>query len=126
MIRTGWFQFYEHGVNKYLGFEGEYNSQDFKPNFPGMSPEAAQVLVSRNVIGVGLDTPSVDSGSNSSSNSFPTHRILNSNNIFIIENINNNIQYLPSNNFTIFALPLKITGGTGCAARVFATVCLSI
>ena len=124
LIFTGWSQFYKDGVNKYLGFEGEYNPEDFKPKFPGISKEAAHIFVDRKVAGIGLDTPSVDNGLNSASpsNSFPTHRILNGNNVFAIENINSNIKHLPIKDFMVFALPLKVTGGTGCAARVFATI----
>ena len=41
--------------------------------------------------------------------------------IYAIENINNNITKLPVDNaFTLVAMPIKITGGSGSPARIIA------
>ena len=84
--------------------------------FPGISPEAAKVLVSRNIAGVGIDTASIDYGR---SKDFLTHRILMAANIYALENVAN-LDKLPLTGATLIALPIKTAGGTGGPVRIAA------
>jgi kynurenine formamidase len=69
LVRTGWSQYWMDGPANYLGYdeaiEGPFDSEKSSLSFPGISPEAADVLISRKIVAVGLDTPSLDSGANS-------------------------------------------------------------
>jgi len=119
---TGWGRRYAEGALAYLGWAGP--ASDYDPAttdllFPGITADAARLLVARRVSGVGLDTPSLDPGS---SKSFDTHRILLGNGIFGIENLSPELSRLPARGATLAALPLKLTGGSGAPARVIAFV----
>jgi kynurenine formamidase len=82
--------------------------------FPGISAEAAKLLVDRKVAGVGIDTASIDYGK---SKDFMTHRVLTAANIYALENVANTDR-LPEVGATIIALPVKIAGGTGGPCRI--------
>lgn len=60
LIRTGWHRFYAQGAKAYLGFDesidGPYDTATSELDFPGISKIAAELLIQRKVIGVGLDT----------------------------------------------------------------------
>ena len=75
--------------------------------------------VSRRVAGVGVDTASIDAGS---SKDFIVHKILLSNGIYGIENINTHLGELPPRGSTLFVMPMKIGGGSGAPARVCALI----
>jgi kynurenine formamidase len=69
LVYTGWSRRYLDGSLSYMGIAlGEYDSPA-DPNvapplrFPGISADAATLLVERHIAGVGLDTPSLDAGS---------------------------------------------------------------
>jgi kynurenine formamidase len=60
LIRTGWARRYPEGALAYLGFDeatqGPYSVDTSCLCFPGIGAEAAQVLVERKIVAVGLDT----------------------------------------------------------------------
>ncbi|UCE02770.1 MAG: cyclase family protein, partial [Candidatus Latescibacterota bacterium] len=86
-------------------------------HFPGISREAATFLAEeRDVAVVGLDTASLDHGP---STDFITHQILNGANISGLENVAH-LEKLPARGATLFAIPMKIAGGSGAPARIFA------
>lgn len=87
-------------------------------HFPGVSPEAAQLLVDRGIAGVGIDTASIDPGTSSD---FRAHQLLAAGNLFNLENLTG-LAGLPETGFMIVALPMKIADGTGGPARVIALV----
>src|SRR5690606_12169506 len=88
-------------------------------HFPGLQPDAAQWLVdNRKIHGIGIDTPSIDFGQ---CKDFMAHRILAEKDILIFENIAN-IEHIPSKDFFIIALPMKIQGGSGGPLRIVACV----
>ena len=88
-------------------------------HFPGFSQEAAEFLVSeRQVKGVGIDTASIDPGQ---SVHFPAHRVFSEAEIYALENVAA-LDQLPPRGGTIFALPMKIEGGTGGPVRLIAQV----
>ena len=87
-------------------------------HFPGLSSDAATLLVQRAVRGVGIDTASIDPGR---SPDFPAHRVLNAAGVYALENVAS-LERLPTKGATILALPVKIRHGTGAPARIIALV----
>jgi len=85
-------------------------------HFPGLSREAAELLVERRIRAVGIDTASMDYGP---STDFIVHRVLNASGIFGLENLAN-VERLPVKGSTLIALPMKIAEGTGAPTRVIA------
>ena len=83
-------------------------------HFPGVSEEAAKVLVNRRVDGVGIDTASLDHGP---SKDFRTHRVLSAAGIYGLENVAN-LDKMPAAGATVIALPMKIRNGTGGPVRI--------
>lgn len=67
---------------------------------------------------VGLDTASIDSGQ---STLFESHRILYARNIPAFENLTALAQ-LPARGATVYALPMKIKGGSGSPLRAVAVI----
>jgi kynurenine formamidase len=116
LMYTGW--------GKYWGDRKRYFGTD-EPgdvsnlHFPGFSKEAAEFLTKqRNVKAVGLDTPSIDFGP---SKDFIAHQIFGGANIPIFENVAA-LDRLPAKGATIYALPMKIKGGSGAPLRIFAVL----
>ena len=88
-------------------------------HFPSYGAEAARVLVEeRGVALLGVDTASIDHGP---SRDFIVHRIAAAKNVGGLENLTN-LDQLPTTGFTVFALPMKIDGGSGGPVRVVALV----
>jgi kynurenine formamidase len=113
MVRTGWAKFWPDPA-RYMGTSARGDVRDL--HFPGVSPEAAKILVERRVDGVGIDTASLDHGP---STDFRSHRILNGAGIYGLENVAN-LDRLPAAGATIVALPMKIRNGTGGPVRIIA------
>lgn len=101
----------------------------------GLSKEAALWLVhSGKVVGVGVDTMSIDPGN---STTFDAHKILSNFNIYSIESINypnakskyqrkydiryETIPTLPPRGFNLYVMPTNFLDGTGAPARIVAT-----
>ncbi|MEO0607438.1 MAG: cyclase family protein [Pseudomonadota bacterium] len=88
-------------------------------HFPGLTPEAADFLANqRSVRAVGLDTPSLDMANSAS---FLVHRILFDQNIPGFENVAS-LDGVPPRGAHVFALPMKIQGGSGGPLRIVAFV----
>lgn len=88
-------------------------------HFPGLHPDAARWLVTERSIGaIGLDTPSIDHGPSSD---FMSHQVLFEANVPALENVAN-LDLLPATGFEVFALPMKIRGGSGGPVRIAALV----
>ena len=86
-------------------------------HFPGFHPEAAAWLVNnRDIIGVGVDTPSVDYGQ---SKDFEAHQILGQANVWNLENLAN-VDRLPAKGYTLYNMVYKLRQGSGGPSRVFA------
>jgi kynurenine formamidase len=68
------------------------------------------------VSGVGLDTPSIDYGP---SQDFIAHRVLMGADLFALENLAG-LEALPARGATLYALPMKIGGGSGAPVRALA------
>ncbi|KAH9416512.1 hypothetical protein DERP_009874 [Dermatophagoides pteronyssinus] len=111
IIRTGWSKKWPNKL-EYFGTETNDPKQ---AHFPGLHPKAAEWLVKqRQIVGVGIDSPSIDCGQCDGKGS---HIILNSNNIYILENIEKSIFILKPTGSTITILPLKLSNASGCPVR---------
>jgi len=118
LLRTGYGKFWPDRL-KYLGTEKRGPDAVAELHFPGLHPEAARWLVAnRNINAIGLDTPSIDYGQ---SKLFESHQILFERNIPAFENVAN-LDQLPVMGATVFALPMKIKGGSGGPLRIVALV----
>ncbi len=113
LIHTGWGRFWPDR-KKYLGSDQPGDTTNL--HFPGISREAAELIVQRKVDGVGIDTASIDYGQ---SKDFIVHQVVYGQNIYGLENVAN-LEKLPVKGATLIALPMKIKGGTGGPARIIA------
>ena len=104
IFHTGW-DIYWNTPQKYRN--------DLK--FPSLHESAAQLLVERDIAGMGIDTLSPDA----IGKDFPVHRILLGAGKYIVENVAN-AKDLPPVGAKIMILPLKIEGGTESPIRLVA------
>jgi kynurenine formamidase len=103
----------------YLGTDEHGEAAVSKLHFPGLHPDAAKWLAdTRQVKAVGLDTASIDYGQ---STLFESHRTLYERNIPAFENLTA-LDQLPARGVTVFALPIKIKGGSGGPLRAVAVL----
>jgi kynurenine formamidase len=113
LIRSGWGRYWRDR-KRYFGTDEPGNVTDL--HFPGLAPQAAEFLVKqRRVKAVGIDTPSIDHGP---SRDFRAHQILGEANVPIFENVAR-LETLPPKGATVFAIPMKIKGGSGAPLRIF-------
>jgi len=87
-------------------------------HFPGYSPEAAKLLLQRDVAGIGIDTLSLDYGK---STDYPTHVLMLKANKYQIENMAN-LDALPERGATAVIGVLPVQGGSQAQARIFALI----
>jgi kynurenine formamidase len=114
LMYSGWGSFWGDR-KRYFGTDQPGDTTNLR--FPGLSKDAAEFLVKeRKVKAVGIDTPSIDYGA---SRDFIVHQIFGRANIPIFENVAS-LERLPPKGATIFALPMKIKGGSGAPLRIFA------
>jgi kynurenine formamidase len=118
LLRTGYGKFWPDRL-KYLGTDKSGPEAVAELHFPGLHPDAARWLVAnRQINAIGLDTPSIDYGQ---SKLFESHQILFDKNIPAFENVAN-LDQLPVTGALVFALPMKIKGGSGGPLRIVALV----
>ena len=114
LIHSGWGKFWSDR-KRYFGTDAPGDTDNL--HFPGLAKEAADFLVKqRRINAVGIDTPSIDHGP---SRDFIAHQVLGAANVMIFENVAN-LDRLPAKNATIYAIPMKIKGGSGAPLRIFA------
>lgn len=114
-IEKGSFVFAYTGWAQYWNEPDRYRNLDEsrKMHFPGFSPEAAQLLLEREIVGIGLDTLSPDGGKPD----FPVHQSILGAGKTIIENLTS-LEKLPEKGAYVFALPPKIVEGAETPLRV--------
>jgi kynurenine formamidase len=106
-------------AQRYLGTAERGAAAVAKLHFPGLHQEAATWLVDqRKVKAVGIDTASIDYGQ---SKEFESHRVLCGRNIPVFENLNA-LDQLPPRGAVVYALPMKIKGGSGGPLRAIAGI----
>lgn len=86
-------------------------------SYPSLSLEVAELLLERQVAGLGVDTLGPDAGASG----FPVHKLLLGAGLFFIENLTR-LSDVPARGATIFALPIPIRNGAEAYARVIAMV----
>lgn len=112
VLRTGWARYW--GTPKYSNMDSQNTL-----HFPGYSPDAARFLVrERNIKGIGIDNLSVDRGA---SKKFEVHHIVNGAQRYHLENVAN-IDKLPVRGGFLIVAPIKIEGGSGGQARIWAVL----
>lgn len=104
----------------YTGWEKHWNNPNLYRNqhvFPSISGDAADFLVERGIVGLGIDTLSPDRPEDD----YITHKALLSKGKYIVENIAN-AQTIPTTGAYSLALPIKTVGGTEAPIRLVAFV----
>lgn len=111
LLRTGWEE-RNTDATAYAGPPGDLR-------FPGFGVDAAQYLVDRGVVGLGIDTLGIDAGC---ANTFPVHKeVSHPRGVWHLENLTN-LKALPPAGAWVFVGVPKLVGGSGCPARVLALV----
>jgi kynurenine formamidase len=110
ILNTGWYP-------RFTNPDGYLNKDENGiMHFPGFAPDSAELLVQRDVVGIGIDTPSVDHGP---SMDFPVHRVMLGAERYQIENLANLAQ-LPATGCWVFIGVLKVRKGVEAPARILA------
>jgi kynurenine formamidase len=118
LVRTGWSSRWGDRT-AYLGTDLVGEPAVAELHFPGISEAAAAWLVAnRDVVAVGIDTPSIDRGQSAD---FRAHVTLYRENIVGFENLAN-LSALPAIGSFVMGLPMKIEGGSGGPLRAVAFV----
>ncbi len=116
LLRTGWSRYWPD-AKTYFGDDSPSDVSNL--SFPSYGEDAARLLVEQRKVAIlGLDTASTDFGT---SVDFVVHRIAAENNVSNLENLTN-LDELPPVGSLVFALPMKIRGGSGGPVRVIALV----
>lgn len=111
LVHTGW--------DRYLGQPEAYiGGESGSPRCPGLSVEAMQALVQRKIVGVGIDTLSVDPGK---STELPAHKAGLGAGLWHLEGLTG-LHRLPAVGSWIVVGVMPIVDGSGAPARVFAMV----
>jgi kynurenine formamidase len=104
-----------------VGEEAKYTGKDSSGtfHFPGVAPELAEwLLKERNVLGLAVDTLSLDHGK---SKDFKTHNLWLPAGRWGLENVANLEKLPPSGAFAVIGLP-KVKGSTGGPVRLIALI----
>lgn len=106
IVYTGWDQFW-NDPKKYC--------TDY--HYPSISIEAAEALLERNVVGIGIDTLSPDRPENG----FPVHQLILGAGKYIVENVANAKQLPPVSAYSV-VMPIKTKEGTEAPIRLIGLV----
>ena len=110
LLRTGWASRWPD-VRKYRNQDAQG-----KMHFPGFSAEAAKLLIQRKVSGLGCDTLSIDHGASSD---YAVHHLALGAGLYQLENLAD-LSELPETGAFLIVAPIKLEGGSGGPARIFA------
>jgi len=88
----------------HTGWAGHWASEEYWSNHPALSENGAEYLAFRRVVGVGVDTPNVDSSGNMS---LSVHSILMRQGAFVLEDLGN-LHEIDQSRFQLIALPLNV------------------
>lgn len=110
ILNTGWHKRFDE-PERYVNMDDDEVMQ-----FPGYGPDSAELLVERDVAGIGIDTLSIDHGP---SKSFAAHVVMLEAGKYQIENLAN-LDALPATGATVMVGVLPVQGGSQAQARVVA------
>ena len=102
----------------YTGWQRNLQKKYYFTKNPGLSVSAAKYLASKKISLVGIDSPSIDLGTDSK---FSVHQIFAKKGILIVENLAN-LEKIKSSKFHLVVLPLKLKNATGSPVRAIAFV----
>ena len=102
----------------YTGWQRNLQKKYYFEKNPGLSVSAAKYLASKKISLVGIDSPSIDLGTDSK---FSVHQIFAKKGILIVENLAN-LEKIKSSKFHLVVLPLKLKNATGSPVRAIAFV----
>ena len=83
------------------GWQKNLGKKSFFKDNPGLSYSAAKYLISKNINLIGIDSPSIDIGSD---RTFSVHHILSHNNVLIVENLCN-LEKISGIHFKLIVFP---------------------
>ncbi|MBI3305806.1 cyclase family protein [Candidatus Nomurabacteria bacterium] len=104
----------------YTGWDAYFETREKYHNnhkFPSVHVSTAEMLLKRNIAGLGIDTLSPDTGKKG----FPVHLAILGADKYLVENINN-AGLLPPIGAKSMVLPIKIKGGTEAPIRLVALI----
>jgi len=102
----------------YTGWQRNLQKKYYFTKNPGLSVSAAKYLASKKINLVGIDSPSIDLGTDSK---FSVHQIFAKKGMLIVENLAN-LEKIKSSKFHLVVLPLKLKNATGSPVRAIAFV----
>jgi len=102
----------------YTGWQRNLQKKYYFEKNPGLSVSAAKYLASKKISLVGIDSPSIDVGTDSK---FSVHQIFAKKGMLIVENLAN-LNKIKSSKFHLVVLPLKLKNATGSPVRAIAFV----
>ena len=102
----------------YTGWQRNLQKKYYFTKNPGLSVSAAKYLASKKISLVGIDSPSIDLGTDSK---FSVHQIFAKKGMLIVENLAN-LEKIKSSKFHLVVLPLKLKNVTGSPVRAIAFV----
>jgi len=102
----------------YTGWQRNLQKKYYFTKNPGLSVSAAKYLASKKINLVGIDSPSIDLGTDSK---FSVHQIFAKKGMLIVENLANLEKIKPAK-FHLVVLPLKLKSATGSPVRAIAFV----
>ncbi len=102
----------------WTGWQRNLQKDSYFTKNPGLSVSAANYLASKKIGLVGIDSPSIDLGTDFK---FPVHQIFAKKGMLIVENLAN-LEKIKSSKFRLVVLPLKLKGATGSPVRAIAFV----
>ena len=100
------------------GWQRKLQKKYYFTNNPGLSVSAAKYLASKKISLVGIDSPSIDVGTDSK---FSVHQIFAKKGMLIVENLAN-LDKIKSSKIHLVVLPLKLKNATGSPVRAIAFV----
>lgn len=110
ILNTGWHKRFDN-PQAYINMDSNNVM-----HFPGFGADSAKLLVRRDVVGIGIDTLSLDYGGSSD---FATHGIMLEKNKYQIENMAN-LDALPPKGARVIIGVLPVKDGSQAQARIFA------
>jgi kynurenine formamidase len=116
IAQTGWEQFWSNPE--------QYQNRDAtgRMHFPGFSPEAATLLIKKEIVGLGIDTLTPDGSHNTSpGETYPVHQIVLGAKKYIIENLAHLDRMPPSGAYAI-VLPPKLRNATEASVRIIGLI----
>ncbi|MCP4474660.1 MAG: cyclase family protein [Gammaproteobacteria bacterium] len=108
------FVIFYNGWEKYWSTPEQYRNHYY---FPSIGRDAIELLLERDIAGVGIDTLSPDRPSDG----FPVHELMLGAGKYIVENVAN-ANRLPVMGSYSFALPIKFSGGSEAPMRLIALI----